>query len=368
MYGQVKKFVEEGETLAIATIVSTLGSTPREVGAQMVVTASGEILGTVGGGCGEAEVIREAVQVIRSRRPALVKVELMDDIESDSPAVCGGILNVFVDPWWNDSDSALCGKLADELLQVRRDGAAAVLATVIKAENCGAAVPGEKCFIRDGAVKAGNINNGELLKAVIAEAEVRLKREECRQVALALPGTDGKADVFFQVIPAVRRVIIVGAGHLAIPLVKFAKTLGFHITVVDDRVMYANRNRFPDVDEILVGNMAETLRGIPITPQSYIVLITRGHQFDEPCLREVLHSPAKYIGMIGSRRRVKACFIRFVDEEGIPEELLKKVYAPIGLDIRAESPEEIALSIVAEMVKVRRGGTAQSLAVYDEKR
>jgi xanthine dehydrogenase accessory factor len=110
--------------------------------------------------------------------------------------------------------------------------------------------------------------------------------------------------------------------------------------------------------------MAATLRTIEITPQTYIVLITRGHQYDEPCLREVIHSPAKYIGMIGSKRRIKACFIRFRDEEGIPEELLKRVHAPIGLDIKAESPEEIALSIAAEMIKVRRGGTAKSLAAH----
>jgi xanthine dehydrogenase accessory factor len=94
------------------------------------------------------------------------------------------------------------------------------------------------------------------------------------------------------------------------------------------------------------------------------VLITRGHQFDEPCLREVIHSPAKYIGMIGSRRRVKACFIRFRDEEGIPQELLDRVHAPIGLDIGSETPEEIALSIVSEMIKVRRGGSAQSLSKH----
>jgi xanthine dehydrogenase accessory factor len=108
--------------------------------------------------------------------------------------------------------------------------------------------------------------------------------------------------------------------------------------------------------------MAVTLRGLEITTNTYIVLITRGHQFDEPCLREVIHSPAKYIGMIGSRRRIKACFIRFRDEDGIPEELLKRVNAPIGLDIGAETPEEIALSIISEVVKVRRGGTAPSLA------
>jgi xanthine dehydrogenase accessory factor len=362
MYHQVKQFLEEGETLAMATIVSTLGSTPREVGAQMVVTASGEILGTVGGGCGEAEVVREAVQVIRSRKPTTVKIELMDAIESDSPAVCGGILNVFVDPWRNDPASAVCGQLTDELLRVQQDGTAAVIATVISADDFDAVASGDKCFIRDGAVKAGNIRNDELLQAVLKEAEVRLKREECRQVALVLPETGRKVEVFFQVIPAIRKVIIVGAGHLAIPLARFAKILGFHITVLDDRVMYANRDRFPDVDEVLVGDMAATLREITITPQTYIVLITRGHQFDEPCLREVIHSQAKYIGMIGSRRRIKACFIRFRDEEGIPDELLKRVYAPIGLDIRAESPEEIALSIIAEMVKVRKGGTAQSLA------
>jgi xanthine dehydrogenase accessory factor len=361
MFEKVKQLIEEGETVAIATIVSTLGSTPREVGAQMVVTSSGEIAGTVGGGCGEAEVQREAVQVIRSRKPAMVKVELMDEIESDSPAVCGGILNVFVDPWWKDPLD-ICARMSDELIKAGRHGGAAALVTVVKADNCPDVSPGEKCFIREGVVTVNSIRNKDLLDAVLREAEERLKREECRQVSLTLPGSDKSIEVFFQILTAPRKVIIVGAGHLAIPLVKFAKILGFHITVLDDRVMYANRQRFPDVDEILVGDMAETLRGIDITPQTYIVLITRGHQFDEPCLREIIHSSAKYIGMIGSKRRIKACFIRFKEEDGIPEESLKRVYAPIGLDIGSESPEEIALSIISEMIKVRRGGKAQSLA------
>jgi len=235
---------------------------------------------------------------------------------------------------------------------------------VVQAENCTDVAEGERCFIRDGAVKVGNIRNKALLQAILQEAEARVKREECRQVSITIPGTESKVDVFFQILTAVRKVIIVGAGHLAIPLVKFARILGFHITVIDDRVIYANQERFPDADEVIVGDMAETLGEIEITPQTYIVLITRGHQYDEPCLRKVVASPAKYIGMIGSRRRIKACFIRFRDEDGIPEELLKKVYAPIGLDIKAESPEEIALSIISEMIKVRRGGKAQSLAQH----
>jgi xanthine/CO dehydrogenase XdhC/CoxF family maturation factor len=104
VYHQVKQFLENGETVAVATIVSTKGSTPREVGAKMVVTAWGEILGTVGGGCGEADVKREAIEVIRTRKPKMVRVDLLDDISSDSPAVCGGIMNIFVDPWWPERD------------------------------------------------------------------------------------------------------------------------------------------------------------------------------------------------------------------------------------------------------------------------
>ena len=361
MYPQVSRIMEEGETIAVATIVSTLGSTPREVGAKMVVTRSGEIIGTVGGGCGEAEVVRSAVQAIRERKPALVRVELMDDIESDSPAVCGGILNVFVEPWWKDDDASIPARIADELARVSETGESAVVATVLGSAG-GAIAPGQKCVIRDGSVLISSIRNEALLQAIIRESDERMVNEQSRQVALSLPDTGDKVEVFFDVITAVRKVIIVGAGHLAVPLAQFAKILGFHITVLDDRVIYANRDRFPDVDEVIVGDMAETLGNLEITPQTYIVLITRGHQFDEPCLRRVINSPAKYIGMIGSRRRIKACFIRFRDEDGIPEERLKRVYAPIGLDIKAESPEEIALSIVAEMVKVRRGGSAQSLA------
>ena len=110
IYHQVKEFLDKGETLAVATVVSTRGSTPREVGAKMVVTAWGEILGTIGGGCGEADVKREAIEVIRTRKPMMVRVDLLDDISSDSPAVCGGIMNVFIDPWWKERDAEGTGK------------------------------------------------------------------------------------------------------------------------------------------------------------------------------------------------------------------------------------------------------------------
>ena len=137
MYQQIKQLLEEGEKLAVTTIVSTLGSTPREVGAKMVVTVSGEILGTIGGGCGEAEVRRRAVESIRSHKPEMVKVELLDDIESNSPAVCGGVLDAFIDIWSRNDGSTddISMQLAEELEEISRTGNAAVLAFILAADD-----------------------------------------------------------------------------------------------------------------------------------------------------------------------------------------------------------------------------------------
>ena len=248
----------------------------------------------------------------------------------------------------------------EELIRIREEGAAAILATVVDAQENGSVEAGEKCLIRDGAIKAATVRDEALLEAILKEAEVRVREERSKLVPLEFSG--GKAEVFFDVTPSPPKLIVVGAGHIAVPLVRMAKILDFHVTVIDDRLLFANRERFPDADEILVGEMADALKSSPITPSTYIVLITRGHKYDEPCLREIIHGRARYIGMIGSKRRVKACFQRFRDEEKIAEEIIQRVYAPVGLDINTETPEEIALSILAEVIKVRRGGEARSLS------
>jgi xanthine dehydrogenase accessory factor len=253
-------------------------------------------------------------------------------------------------------------KLVDELIRIQEEGAAGVLATVVETANSGAIEPGENLLIRDGKPVVGTIRQERLVEAVLKEADARLKEEKSKLVSLALPDNGGNVEVFFEVLPAPPKLIVVGAGHIAVPLVKFAKLLDFHVTVLDDRMLFANRERFPGADEIRVGDMAAELKGLPLTPSTYIVLITRGHKYDDPCLREIVHSRAKYIGMIGSRRRIKALFEKFRNEEKIAEEILQRVYAPIGLDIATETPEEIALSIMAEIVKVRRGGEARSLS------
>jgi xanthine dehydrogenase accessory factor len=252
--------------------------------------------------------------------------------------------------------------LVDELIKINEQGVAAVLATVVEGGENGGVEAGDKCLILEGKVRAGTIRHEPLLRAIMREAEACLKEEKSKLSPVVLPEAGGKVEVFFEVMPAPPKLIVVGAGHIAVPLARLAKILDFHVAVLDDRMLFANRERFPQADRILVGDMAATLKEMPITPSTYIVLITRGHKYDEPCLREIIHSPAKYIGMIGSRRRIKACFQRFREEEKIAEEVIERVYAPIGLDINTETPEEIALSILGEIVKVRRGGKAQSLS------
>jgi len=252
--------------------------------------------------------------------------------------------------------------LSEELVEISNQGAAAVLATVVEAQGNTTVAPGAKCLVRDGKVRGETIGDDHVMEAILRESAERLRLEKSQLVTLELGQADGKLEIFFEVMPAPPRLIVVGAGHIAVPLVKIAKVLDFYVTVIDDRLLYANRERFPDADEVLVGDMAGMLKEMTITPSFYIVLITRGHAYDEPCLRVVLPSQAKYIGMIGSRRRIKACFQRFRDENKISEELIQRVHAPIGLDIATETPAEIALSILAEVIKVRRGGGAASLS------
>lgn len=249
---------------------------------------------------------------------------------------------------------------SQELVEISEQGVPAVLATVVEVAGESRVDPGAKCLVRDGKVAVETIGEGAVVEAILRESAARLKAEKSLLVPVELPGV--KLEIFFEVMPEPPKLIVVGAGHIAVPLVRIAKVLDFHVTVIDDRLLFANRERFPDADQLLVGDMARMLKEMTLTPACYIVLITRGHSYDEPCLREIIHSRAKYIGMIGSRRRVKACFQRFRDEDKIAEEVIERVYAPIGLDIGTETPAEIALSILGEVIKVRRGGKAASLS------
>ena len=240
-------------------------------------------------------------------------------------------------------------------------GERAALATVVRSQ--GWPPLGAKTMVTAHGQTLSTLGDVSLEAQITRNCLAAIEDGQPKTVRLTL-GEKPQAPVELFIEVAVPRpsLLIVGAGHIGQSLAQMGKLLGFRVVVLDDRPDYANAQRFPEADEIIVADFIETLSNYPITDTAYIVLVTRGHRYDEQSLRQILNSSATYIGMIGSRRRV-ATVLRHLAEEGYPPERLRQVYSPIGLDIGAQTPEEIALSIMAEIVNVRRGGRAQSLAI-----
>jgi xanthine dehydrogenase accessory factor len=248
------------------------------------------------------------------------------------------------------------------------------LATVVAAGLESGARAGEKLLIQLDGSTAGSVGGARLGEALVRLAQEQLSTGEIRLVEVRADGTvagqrrarrvgdvaPDTAEVVLEPMLPPDHLIIVGAGHIAQPLAALAHVLGWEVTVIDDRERFANRERFPHARAVVVDEFDRAIAAQQITPWTYLVLVTRGHEHDENTLRQVVGSPAPYIGMIGSRRRVLVVFER-LRALGVPEEFLKRVYAPIGLDIGSRTPEEIALAILAEMVNVKRKGQAQSL-------
>jgi len=229
------------------------------------------------------------------------------------------------------------------------------LATVI-ASDAADISPGSKAIVLVDGTLDGVIGSRKLDSAIRDRALVAISEKKSRTTEI-----DGGIRVFFNVLWAEARLLICGAGHIARPLARFANDVGFTVTVLDDRSDFARPSRFPDCTTI-AENFTLALRDMPLGPSTYVVIITRGHEHDVDCLMEILPREAAYVGLIGSRRRVNFV-LQWMEEKGFSRERLKSVFTPIGIPLGAESPEEIALSIVSELVCVRRKGKAQARAL-----
>jgi xanthine dehydrogenase accessory factor len=242
----------------------------------------------------------------------------------------------------------------------------AALATVTDAPD--PACIGRRAVIWLDAEPLGELGLGELAARALADAQDVLRGRVHK--TLIYTTADGPVRLFVEVQHRPPELIIVGAGHIAAPLAQLGKLCDFTVTVLDDRPQFANRQRFPQADEVLATPLRETMRQWAAEGRlgldTYIVLVTRGHQYDIDCLLEVLDTPLGYIGMIGSQRRVRTVFDLLSEEMGIPAEKFDRVYAPIGIAIGARTPAEIAVCIMAEIVNVMRSGPARSIS--DERR
>ncbi len=361
LFQQLVQDIERGETVAMATIIRRKGSVPREVGAKMLVLRGGKISGTVGGGCGEAEVWRSALNVIDTGRPTTVQVDLTEDIAMESQGVCGGIFDVFIQPWHDTSlseqpsmrDAAVAIDTALEGEQ------AIVLLTIVAASSSWRSCIGQEMLVHEHGETQGSL----VLPDAPPEITAQLVEAAQQSIVAGKPHIEKIsvapnlwAEVFIEPFIPPPVLLIAGAGHIAQPLASVAHLMNYSVSVTDDRASFANRERFPGAKQLLVGDIESTLRNYPITPRTHIVLVTRAHSHDVQGLRAIIDSPAAYIGMIGSQRRVWAVF-KLLHEEGVPAEKLLRVRAPIGLNLGGSTPEEIALCIMAEITLLRHNGT-----------
>ncbi len=252
------------------------------------------------------------------------------------------------------------------LLDAMDNGEQTALLTVVRATGAYEKTLGRHCilWLQPRGKRVGDLGLSDLSETITREAASVL---ETRQHSLlSLASDTGEVQVFVEIQKRPPRLIIVGAGHIAVPLTEIASSCDFHVTVMDDRRQFANEERFPTANRIIAGTLTSELSSLRkeagFDNDTYVVLVTRGHQHDMDALIELIDDPIAYIGMIGSQRRIQAVFQLMESEKGITSTQLDHVYAPIGLDIGAHTPAEIAISIMAEIINILRGGSAVSLS------
>ncbi len=346
IYSELIKALEKKEKTALATLIARVGSAPRAVGAKYLIKGDGTSVGSIGGGCVEAEVWQEAQKVMEKREGRILHFELTSEQLAEGGLICGGNINIFLEPL---RDEFL--DIYKEAARVRQKGGAAILATLVSVDDAFYKGAGSKTLLKTSGEKIGSLLDGsELEKKILSESEVILK--EKRPKVLALSSKNRKMEVLLEPIFSEPTVYLFGGGHISEQVAPLAKQVHFKVVVIDDREMFANRSRFPEADEVIVSEFEKCFDQLSIDDSSYIVIVTRGHLYDGLVLEQAVRSNARYIGMIGSKKKIRTLYQNLM-EKGMKKEVLDQVHAPIGIDINSETPEEIAVSIVAQLIKVR---------------
>ncbi|MBL1173584.1 XdhC family protein [Pantanalinema sp. GBBB05] len=306
-YRQLAQILATGRAAVLATVVQTRGSVPREVGAKMLICEDGKTLNTIGGGAGEAKVIQQARLVLQTGVKQAVEIDLTGAPDRDTHGVCGGRMQVWLERWSGDGARELVRQMLTEL----QAGRSLTVVTPFGVEQ----------------------------SPYCLESGLDIELDQA----------------FVEVLQPDPVLLIVGAGHVGEQLAKVATLVGFELWIQDDRSEWANLERFPQATQIFTQSITETIAQLDPRAQLYIALVTRGYKHDLEALAAILncHLPYQYLGMIGSKRRVQQVY-QALQERGITASQLATIHAPIGVEIGALTPEEIAVSITAELIQVRR--------------
>lgn len=324
---------EEQGPVALATVVQTWGSAPRKVGAKMAFTADNQISGSVSGGCVEGAVVEAGLEVLETGRPQLLHFGVADETAWEVGLACGGIIEVFVEPL----DTAAY-QLMRRLLLDDRAGAGI---TVIQGPD---GMLGSKLTAERNGQQIGSLGDG--LDTAALEAAEQSRKPQRVQL-------NDEVEVFVDTVRPSPTLVMVGGVHIAQALTTIAKTLGYKTIVIDPRRSFGSDERFPHADRLIRAWPDKAFAEIELTPETAVAMLTHDPKIDDPALKVVLNSPAFYIGALGSSKTQKARRER-LQGMGFDEQQIGRIYGPIGLDINAQNPEEIALAVMAEIVRAHR--------------
>ena len=346
---------------ALATLVQVEGSSYRRPGARMLISANGVLAGAISGGCLESDVVEKAQEVMDTGNSRLVKYDTTseDDVIWGLGLGCQGVAYVLIEPLSIDEPNSIT--FIHKCLEARRWGA---IATVFDVEGDKAQL-GEHLLLSSDTI-VNSINNEKLAAQVLSDTQVALQYKTSAAPQYHLGAA---IKVFIEIIPPPLSLIICGAGYDVLPVVSFARQLGWHVTIVDIRQREASRKRFPAADRVMLGSPQEVLE-IAVSDRTVAVVMTHNYLDDLELLRVLLPSPLKYIGVLGPKKRTTR-LLQELHQEGLTPTLQQHLYSPVGLDIGADNPEEIALAIIAEIQAVmaqRQGGFLRERAapIYDK--
>jgi xanthine dehydrogenase accessory factor len=351
IYSEIVEALGRKEKLCLATLITRVGSAPRATGAKYLIKEDGTSLGSIGGGCVEAEVWQEAQEVMKKEEGRVLHFNLTSEQLAEGGLICGGNIEIFLEPLKEE----FLG-IYQEVIRMKQKGGSAILATLITMDNAFPKEGNSKMLMKTTGEKIGSLFWGEKVEERIwGEGDTLPKGHSPTVMIFHSEGENSswkKMEILLEPVFSEPTVYIFGGGHVSQQLAPLAKRVSFKVVIIDDREMFANRERFPEADEVVVSEFEKSFDHLTIDDSSYIVIVTRGHLYDGFVLEEAIKTNARYIGMIGSKKKIHTLYKNLM-MKGIPKETLNGVHAPIGLDINSETPEEIAVSIVAELIKVR---------------
>jgi len=333
--------------LVIATVVESTGSTPQKPGSSALFASNGLVSGTVGGGVVEAQVQEFAMKRALSHGSAYLQFTLSSDTTNKYEAICGGKISVIVDA--NPGIHIPVFEALQDSLSGNTPGVLITMVTMLRNESALINrywMTGEsKPHIPDEFMQKIGPEVRDMLTAKV--------RDDYRKLGLSIPGEEPSSLFFLELMLPLEHLVIAGAGHIGKALSHLGRLLDFEVTVMDDREEYANSERLPDADHVILKDIGEAMTEIEKSSGTYIVIVTRGHSNDAEALKPCIGSDAAYIGMIGSRAKTSKMHEDFIKNKWATEEQWRKIFTPIGLDICSKTVEEIAISIAAELVMIR---------------